>query len=158
MCLEFEIFYGLNSNFCRLIIWEMKLTRRNTAEYNTLYPVLLRQLQAGAIARRKYIFIALCNLFPNNRTDCVNYIPAGQIKCRGNFCFTRFFFASLLSHQFCTSQTKLHTCKSVNGIVNAAVIRVKTAEHLAVRRIYNSAARQRSNIPLPKIQSLLDRL
>ena len=46
----------------------------------------------------------------------------------------------------------------MNRIVNAAVARHKAAKHLAICRIDNSVTTQRCNIPLPKVNSFLNRI
>ena len=62
---------------------------------------------------------------------------------------------ALLPHEFRTSGAELHTAECVNGVVNTAVAGTETAQHLTVRRIYDSVTAQSGNVALPKIKAIL---
>lgn len=85
-------------------------------------------------------------------------ILTGKVERRCDEGATRFRRIFVLLHQPSASEAKLHTCKSVDGVIDAAVAGNKTAQHLTVRCIDNGIALQGCDITLPKINILLDRL
>ena len=60
-------------------------------------------------------------------------------------------FDDLCGHDTGALYTELHSCISVNGIINAAMTRHETTQHLAVCRIDDGIHSQRSNVALPEI-------
>ena len=68
------------------------------------------------------------------------------------------FFPPLPLHLLRAGQPKLHTGPGVNGVVNAAVAGHKTPQHLAVCGVDNGIAAQGCNVPLPQVNSALNRL
>lgn len=64
-----------------------------------------------------------------------------------------FFLVSLPFHDTGTFRTKLYATVGMNCIINTAVTRAKTPQHLRICGIDNLVAAQRGDIALPEIQS-----
>ena len=73
------------------------------------------------------------------------------------FCGSCFFLVSLPFHDTGTFRTKLYATVGMNCIINTAVTRAKTPQHLRICGIDNLVAAQRGDIALPEIQPLLHR-
>lgn len=69
------------------------------------------------------------------------------------FCGSCFFLVSLPFHDAGTFRTKLYATIGMNCIINTAVTRAKTPQHLCICGIDNRVAAQRGDIALPEIQS-----
>ena len=69
------------------------------------------------------------------------------------FCGSCFFLVSLPFHDAGTFRTKLYATVGMNCIINTAVTRAKTPQHLRICGIDNLVASQRGDIALPEIQS-----
>lgn len=69
------------------------------------------------------------------------------------FCGSCFFLVSLPFHDTGTFRTKLYATVGMNCIINTAVTRAKTPQHLRICGIDNLVAAQRGDIALPEIQS-----
>lgn len=69
------------------------------------------------------------------------------------FCGSCFFLVSLPFHDTGTFRTKLYATIGMNCIINTAVTRAKTPQHLRICGIDNLVAAQRGDIALPEIQS-----
>ena len=80
-------------------------------------------------------------------------IFARQIIRMRMFCGSCFFLVSLPFHDTGTFRTKLYATVGMNCIINTAVTRAKTPQHLRICGIDNRVAAQRGNISLPEIQS-----
>ena len=85
----------------------------------------------------------------------MQHIVAGQIERRRNFRLTGGFGIALLFHQFFTGKPQLYARIGMNGVVNAAMVVNIAAGHAGVCRIDDGIATERSNIPLPEIQTRL---
>ncbi len=127
----------------------MKFSRRNTTKRNAFDSILFCKLQAGAIAGGKLFLVFFCQPSADDRTDGVQHIVAGQIIGWCDFRLAGFFFVPLFLHQLRASCPKLNTRIGMNGIVDAAVARAETAEHLAVGGVDNGIAAKGGNITLP---------
>ena len=69
------------------------------------------------------------------------------------FCGSCFFLVSLPFHDTGTFRTKLYATVGMNCIINTAVTRAKTPQHLRICGIDNLVGAQRGDIALPEIQS-----
>ena len=69
------------------------------------------------------------------------------------FCGSCFFLVSLPFHDTGTFRTKLYATVGMNCIINTAVTRAKTPQHLRICGIDNLVAAQRGDIALPEILS-----
>ena len=101
--------------------------------------------------------VPLRHLPVDNRADCMQDIPAGQIKCRRDFRLSGRFRIALPLHQFLAGNAQFDARIGMNGIVDAAVVRNIAAGHAGVCRIDNGVALKCRNIALPEIQPRLDR-
>ena len=86
----------------------------------------------------------------------MQYIAAGQIERRSDFCLSGGFGIALLFHQLLTGKAQFYTRKGVNGVVNAAMVGNIAAGHAGVCRVDDGIALERRNIALPEIQPRLN--
>ena len=120
----------------------MKFSRRDAAERYTIDSVLLCQLQTGAIAGGKQYLVFLCKPSADDRADGVENIIARQIVGGREFGLPGRFLMPLFLHKLRTGKPKLNARISVSGVINTAVARAETAQHLAICGVHNSAAFQ----------------
>ena len=132
----------------------MKFAGRDAAERDAFDGVLLCERQTGAVARREKRPVSVGKPAAHDRADSVQDAAAGQVEGRCDLGVARFLGAPLLCHDFGAGGSELHTGIGVNGIVDAAVIRVKAAEQAAVCGVYDRIAFQRGDIALPQIQAV----
>ena len=121
----------------------MKFTGGDTAESDTSEVFFIRQRKAGAVAGTQQLAVSFCQPPADNRSDRVQDIPARQVECRRDLRLSRRFIVPLLCHQLRTGKAELYARESVNGIVDAPVIRAKATEHLIVRGVDDGVAFQR---------------
>lgn len=89
----------------------------------------------------------------HHRSYRMQNIFTWQIIRMRMFCGSCFFLVSLPFHDTGTFRTKLYATVGMNCIINTAVTRAKTPQHLRICGIDNLVAAQRGDIALPEIQS-----
>ena len=141
----------------RRLVWEMKLSGRNTAERNAFQPVCGCQLQTGAVAGSQQRFVPSGHHAVYDRPDRVQHIPAGQVVRLCDFGASGGFLPLLLRHDARTFQPQLHPCGGMDCVVNAPVAGHKAAQHGAVGCVDNRVCGKRGDIPLPEVQPRPDR-
>lgn len=156
-CLSFIFFYCLDRNPCRLIVWKMKLTRRDTAKSNAFDCILFCERKTGTITGGEIRLVLFRQTAMNNWSHRMQDKLTGKIKGRGYLRLSGFLFAPLSVPNLCTGCPQPDSRKGVDRIVNTAVIRAEAAQQPAVCSIDDRITLQRGNIPLPKIKRILNR-
>ena len=129
----------------------MKFSGGDTAEGDAFKLFFVRQCKAGTVTGPQTATVFFRQPAVNNGADCVDDIPARQVKCRCDFCLSCRLDVPLLLHQLRTGTAELYTCIGVNCVVNAPVVRAETAEQGAVCCIDDGVAPECCNVALPQI-------
>jgi len=132
----------------------MENTCGNTAEGHAVHPVLCSQAETGAVAVRKKFLILFRGQTLQTGPHRVQDIPAGQIVGWRNFSSAHRFLMALLPHDVIHPETQLNTRVRVDYVIDAAMARVKAAEHLRVGGIDDGAAGQCRDVTLPDPDAL----
>ena len=85
----------------------------------------------------------------DDRPDRMDDIFAGQVVGLGDLGLASRFLMALLLHHLIAFLAQLYARCGMDGIVNALVQGMETAQHLAIGCVYNGVYLQTGNIPLP---------
>ena len=95
--------------------------------------VFLSASHDASVARGQLFLLELRrDAVGDDRADGVDDVLARQVVRLGDFGLPRRFQMSLLQHQPVTFLAQLHACRGMDGVVDALVQRVETAQHLRI--------------------------
>ena len=130
----------------------MKFPRGKTAEGHTAHMDAPCSFEAGNIGCGKKPLVLRREGAVHLRAHGMHHKIAGQVEGRGNNGFPRVL--QLAAHDAVAGKPELHAGKGVDGIVDAAVIGMKAAQHAPVCRVHHGTAFQSGDIPLPDAETV----
>lgn len=140
----------LHRDFGGQTVRETKLARRDAAERQTFEAVFVGAGHDVAIAGGQLLLLEISgNAIGNNRPDSMDDITTRQVISLRDFGMAGRFLVALTLHQFVTFLAQLHARRRMDGIVDATMQRIKTAQHLAVGRIHDGIDAQAGDVALP---------
>ena len=144
------IFDGLHGDSRGQLVREAELARGDAAEGNALKAVFIGQLHDGTIAGGQLLLLHWCrNARRDYRADGVDDVLARKVVRLGDFGPPRGFQMSLLQHQSVTFLTQLHTCRRMDGVVDAPVQRMETTQHLRIGGVDDGVHAETGDVALP---------
>ena len=149
--------YGVYGNVGRFFFRETKDTRRDTAEGQGPTAFGSGQVEAAPVARSQLVLGLWRQSTPDDRSDGMQDVAAGQVVSRRDFRLARRLSMALGLHDSKTSFPQSHTGHSMDHIVDTRVERSKAAQELVISGIDDGIDSQRRNISLPEMQMLMAR-
>ncbi len=86
----------------------------------------------------------------DDRPDGVDDILARQVVGLGDFGLPRRFRVSLLQHQPVTLLAQLHARRGMDGVIDALVQRMETAQQLCIGGIHDGVHAETGDVALPQ--------
>ncbi len=149
MCVQ-VVFDGLHGDFGGLLVRETELARGDAAEGDTFEMVLIGTSHDVTVTGCQ-LFLLECrrDAVGDDRPDGVDDVLARQVVGLGDFGPPRRFRMSLLQHQPVTFLAQLHARRGMDGIVDASVQRVETAQHLRIGGVDDGIHAETGDVALP---------
>ena len=122
---------GLHGDFGGQPVRETELARGNAAEGDAFETVFIGTSHDVTVTGGQLFLLGFSrDAIGNDRPDSVDDVLARQVVGLGDFGPPRRFRMSLLQHQPVTFLAQLHARRGMDGVVDALVQRVETAQHL----------------------------
>lgn len=144
-------------NVGRFFFREAEDACRDAAEGQGLAAFGGGQVEAAPIARSQLALGLLRQSTPDDRSDGMQDVAAGQVVSRRDFRLARRLSMALGLHDSKTSFPQSHAGHSMDHIVDTRVERSKAAQELVISGIDDGIDSQRRNISLPEMQMLMAR-
>lgn len=135
----------------------MEYAGGDAAKRNTLYAVLLGQLQTGTVAGGQQTFIFRGHAALNDGADGMQYIVAGQIVGFCDLGLPGWLLVTLALYEPGAIQPELNARKGMDAVVDAGVARHIAARHAAVGGIDDGTALEPGDVTLPKVDVAANR-
>lgn len=142
---------GFDRDLGGAAVREAEHAGRDAAERDAAQTVFPCESETASIARRKLFFVPFGQRTENDRSDRVQHVPCGQIVARRELRRAGLFAVSLLLHDLMASEPQLNARKGVDRVVDAAVIRRKTAQQLRICGVDDRIDLERRDVSAPKI-------
>ncbi len=139
---------GAYRYFAGNVIRKAELAGGDAAEGNGLQTFLGGEVQTTPVTRCQLDFLRTER--PSCRHDGTNGMqdePRRKIETGRDPCAPRRLFAAL--HQVIAGEAQLYACRRMDGVVDAAVHRYETTQHLRVGGIYDGIHLQAGDVALP---------
>lgn len=129
---------GLHCDFGGQLVREAELSSGDAAEGDAFEMVLIRTSHDIMVTGGQLFLLGFCrDAIGDNGADGVDDVLARQIVGFGDFGLPRRFQMSLLQHQPVTFLAQLHARRGMDGVVDASVQRVETAQHLRIGGVHD---------------------
>ena len=88
----------------------------------------------------------------DNRPDGVDDVLARQVIGLGDFGLASRFLVALLEHQPVALLAQLHPRRGMDGVVDALVQRMETAQHLRIGGVHDGVHAEAGDVTLPNFK------
>ena len=154
MCVQ-VILDGLHGDFGGQLVREAELSRGDAAEGDAFETVFFGTSHDVMVTGGQ-LFLLECrrNAIGNDGPDGMDDVLARQVVGFGDFGPPRRFRMPLLQHQPMTLLAQLHARRGMDGVVDASVQRVETAQHLCIGGVDDGVHAETGDVAL-RVEQLL---
>ena len=149
MCVQ-VVFDGSHGDIRGQLVRETELARGDAAEGDAFEMVLIGTSHNASVTGGQLLLLGFCrDAVGDDRADGVDDVLARQVVRLGDFGPPRRFQMSLLQHQPVTFLAQLHARSGMDGVVDALVQRMETAQHLRIGGVDDGVHAEAGDVALP---------
>ena len=144
------IFDGLHGDFGGQLVREAELSSGYAAEGDAFETVFIGQQHNGTIARSQlFLLQSRWDAVRDNGSDRVDDVFARKVISLRDFGNSCGFQMPLLLHQLVTLLAQLHARSGMDGVVDALVQGMETAQHLRIGGVHDGIHAETGDVALP---------
>lgn len=149
MCVQ-VVFDGSHGDFRGQLVREAELARGDAAEGDAFETVFIGTRHDVTVTGGQLLLLQFRrDAVGDDGADGVDDVLARQVVRLGDFGPPRRFRMSLLQHQPVTFLAQLHARRGMDGVVDASVQRVETAQHLRIGGVHDGVHAETGDVALP---------